>query len=276
MDASSAGEIAQFAGIDPRTAGKLVKNALEIGIIDQVGSGYGLNFPYPYKGTLDQKKSVVREALVRLPLLINVRQFLLLGDKLDVAMRKAATLARVKPYDASEFAPLLSWAESLGALKPSLIAEDLVVAAESEKSERHRSESKRRVAFLSHSSRDKPFARQLAADLASNGVEVWLDEQRIRVGESIPEKVAQGLAESDYFLIVISKNSIESEWVKKELNSALVEEVRRRRTHILPIKIDNVQVPTIIHDKKYADFSSSYKVGLADLVAAMQEDDLDV
>lgn len=270
LDAPSSGQVAQFAGIDPRTAGKLLKNAVQIGLVDHLSSGYVLVFPYPYKGSQDQKQSVVREALVRLPLLTGVRQFLRLGDKNEVALRKAATVAGISPFVPSDLNPLLEWAQSLGALKPDLIAEDLVDAAEEKKERRHTESKDQRVAFLSHSSTDKPFIRQLAADLAANGIGVWLDEQRIRVGDSIPEKIAQGLAESDYFLLAMSQRAIDSAWVQKELNNALMSEVQRRNVHVLPLKLDNTPMPSIIADKKYADFSKSYKAGLDDLMRSLR------
>ncbi len=270
LDAPTSGQVAQFAGIDPRTAGKLLKNASQIGLVDTVASGYVLVLPYPYKGSQDQKQAVVKEALVRLPLLTGVRQFLRLGDKTEVALRKAATVSGIVPFNPADLNPLLEWAQSLGALQPSLVAEDLVDAAESKKERRHLEDKDRRVAFLSHSSADKAFIRQLAADLTANGISVWLDEQRIRVGDSIPEKIAQGLAESDYFLIGMSHKSSESAWVQKELNNALMTEVQRRKVHIMPLKLDDTPMPLIIGDKKYADFSKSYKAGLDELLTALK------
>jgi hypothetical protein len=270
LETPSTKHVSQFAGIDPRTAGKLLKNACEIGLVDAVGGGYALVLPYPYKGSTEQKQAVVKEALVRLPLLTSVRQFLKLGDKTEVALRKAATVAGITPFVPADLNPLLEWANSLGALQPNLIAEDLVDAAESRKELRHQQDSTRRIAFLSHSSLDKPFIRQLAADLSASGIDVWLDEQRIRVGDSIPEKIAQGLAGSDFFLIGISEHSINSAWVQKELNNALVTEVQRRKVHIMPLKLDDSTMPAIIADKKYADFSKSYKDGLSDLIAALK------
>lgn len=272
MDSPAAGEIAQFASIDRGTAGKLLKNACQLGLVDSVGKGYVLQLPYPYKGSQEQKRAVVKEALVRLPLLTSVRQFMLLGDKVEVALRKAATLAGIVPFNAADLNPLLEWAQSMGALKPNLLAEDLLDDAEAKKVERHQAEKGRRIAFLSHSSTDKPFIRQLAADLTAAGIDVWLDEQRIRVGDSIPEAIAQGLAESDHFLIAISHNSINSPWVQKELNNALVTEVQRRNVHILPLKLDDTEMPAIISDKLYADFSHSYKAGLEKLLAALRAD----
>lgn len=270
LDAPSSAQVAQFAGIDPRTAGKLLKNAVQIGLVDVVNTGYVPILPYPYKGSHDQKQAVVKEALVRLPLLTSVRQFLRLGDKMDSALRKAATVAGISPFISADLNPLLEWAQSLGALEPSLVAEDLVDAAETKKERRHQQAKDQRVAFLSHSSADKVFIRQIAADLTAKGIGVWLDEQRIRVGDSIPEKIAQGLAESDYFLIGISQRSSESAWVQKELNNALMSEVQRRKVHILPLKLEDTPMPPIIADKKYADFSKSYKAGLDDLLTALK------
>jgi hypothetical protein len=145
-----------------------------------------------------------------------------------------------------------------------------VDAAETKKEIRHQKQKDQRIAFLSHSSADKPFIRQLAADLTANGIGVWLDEQRIRVGDSIPDKIAQGLAESDYFLIGMSNKSSESAWVQKELNNALMTEMQRRNVNILPLKLDDSPMPHIIAEKKYADFSKSYKSGLEELLKALK------
>ena len=67
--------------------------------------------------------------------------------------------------------------------------------------------------FISHSSKDKLFARLLATDLAEAGHIPWLDEWRIKVGESIPESISRALQESDFVLVVLSNNSNQSQWV---------------------------------------------------------------
>lgn len=273
MDAPSTNQLAQFSGADARTVGKLLKNAEQIGIVSKSGSGYVLLAPYPYDGTSEQKQHAVRDALLRLPLLVSVRQFLKLGDDEAVALRKAATVRNIVPFDPGSFSPLIEWARRLQALESALL-EDVLDQAVAAKEARHQSTHGGTVAFLSHSSVDKPFVRQLASDLKASGVQVWLDEQNIKVGESIPEKISQGLAESDYFLFAASASSVESEWVKKELNSALVTEVEKRAVHVLPLKLDKSAMPAAIRDKKYADFSSSYRAGLSELLTAMGVEDV--
>lgn len=269
MDAPSTNQLAQFSGADVRTVGKLLKNAEQIGLVSKQGSGYVLLSPYPYEGTEDQKRDAVRDALFRLPFLVSVRQFLQLGDKENDAVRKAATVRNIVPFEQGCFAPLMTWARELESLQKQLHVEDVLDKVVAAKEARHQSIHGAKIAFLSHSSIDKPFVRQLATDLKTHGIQVWLDEQNIKVGDSIPERISQGLAESDYFLFVSSKDSVQSEWVKKELSSALVTEVERRAVHILPIKLDGSNMPAAISDKKYANFSDSYKTGLGELLTAM-------
>lgn len=271
LDQPSVKEIAQYADLDPRTAGKILKNAILIGLLQSPDDRtYVLAQPYPYKGTLDEKRRVVREALLKHPLIRSIRQFMALGEDLQDAMRKAATVAGEKSYDKSAIAPLVSWANTEKALDLSLRVEVLVNEAVAAKEVRHVEHQQQRVAFISHSSKDKPFVRKLAADLVASGVKVWIDEQRILVGDSIPEKIAQGLAESDFFLIVVSQNSVASAWVQKELSSALVHEIELRKVTVLPIKLDGSPMPDTIHDKLYADFSHSYEDGLQNLLQSIR------
>lgn len=272
MDSPCVKEIAQFANIDPRTAGKALKNALLIGLIQAPdGRSYTLAQPYPYKGSLEEKKNVIREALLRHPLMRGIREFLALGDDLQDAMRKAATVAGERNFDKAAIAPLITWADSVESVFDlGIRVEGLVNDAVVAKEVRHAKRNQERVAFISHSTKDKPYVRRLAADLVAQGVKVWLDEQQIFVGDSIPEKIAQGLAESDFFLIVISRNSVESPWVKKELNSALVHEIERRKVKVMPIRLDDAMVPDSIIDKAYADFRGSYEDGFGKLLNSIK------
>jgi predicted peroxiredoxin len=194
-----------------------------------------------------------------------------LGNHLEDAMRKAATVVGEKNYDKGAIAPLISWANSVAqVLDLGVRVEMLVNEAVATKEARHAEHENERVAFISHSTKNKPFVRKLAADLVANGVKVWIDEQRILVGDSIPEKIAQGLAESDFFLLVVSESSVASSWVKKELSTALVNEIERRKVTILPIKLDNADMPDSIRDKLYADFRGSYDDGLSKLLQSIK------
>jgi hypothetical protein len=123
--------------------------------------------------------------------------------------------------------------------------------------------------FISHSSADKPFVRRLYAELRSRGLDAWLDEAEIRVGQSIPEEVGRALGNADIFCIVISCSSASSAWVSRELN-AFAPKMIQQGGVILPCVIDESPLPAIIQDIKYADFSVSFKQGMRDLLNAVK------
>src|ERR1041384_3142472 len=100
--------------------------------------------------------------------------------------------------------------------------------------------------FLCHASSDKPFIRKLCNDLRHHGHDVWLDEEAIRVGDSLREAIEKGLEESDFVAIALSRNSIARPWIKRELNAAFVMEEKRRRKVILPLLLDSVKVPLFL------------------------------
>jgi hypothetical protein len=264
--------IALFAGVDPRTAAKVLRNLETIGLVvrDQSG-GLGMSLPYPHKGPLAERGAVVREAMVRMPLLRSVRQFLKLGESQASAARKAAALHGIEKYDEKGMQRLLGWADEFSALDPTLDVETLVEQAEHRKAERiSGAEGHDITVFLSHATPDKEIVRRLATDLVASGVQVWLDEQRILVGDSIVERLSQGLAETDFLVFVATADSVSSEWARRELNSALMSEISRRRVTVLPALFADCELPAIISDKRYADFRTSYNMGFQDLLTAIK------
>lgn len=110
--------------------------------------------------------------------------------------------------------------------------------------------------FLSHSHCDKPFARRLAADLRNAGHSVWIDEAMINIGDSLVDKITTGLREVDFVAAIISIGSVDSSWVKKELELASNREIYERRVVILPLLVSEVDMPEFLKGKLYGDFRS--------------------
>lgn len=108
--------------------------------------------------------------------------------------------------------------------------------------------------FLSHQSEDKHFARKLAAALQRNNIKVWIDEAEIKVGDSLIEKIQQGIQNIDYVGIILSPNSVNSSWVQTELRFALTREISEKKVVVLPIYYQNCTIPPFLQDKLYADF----------------------
>jgi len=125
--------------------------------------------------------------------------------------------------------------------------------------------------FISHSSADKWFARKLETDLKVLGLQPWLDETKIVAGESIVEKVEQGVAKSDYCVIVLSKESVRSLWVRREWESVFWKEMQQKKTCIIPVLLEQCEIPPLLSAKKYADFTKGYNEGLVELLRGLNK-----
>src|ERR1035437_10266650 len=105
--------------------------------------------------------------------------------------------------------------------------------------------------FLSHSSCDKPFVRELAEFLGQDGqIQVWLDEREIGFGENIVGKIGEGL-DSEFILLILSPDAVESNWVKEEWTDAFWEQANQRRTKLAGVLYRDCQIPRLLRNKKY-------------------------
>ena len=122
--------------------------------------------------------------------------------------------------------------------------------------------------FISYSSEDTKFVDDLVHNLQLRSVDVWYDKYEIKIGDSIVEKISDGLGSSDWLLICLSKASVNSKWVRQELNAAVALTVKRG-AFILPVLIDAVEVPTILIDRKYADFVKDPHQAFKDILSVV-------
>lgn len=90
--------------------------------------------------------------------------------------------------------------------------------------------------FISHSSKDKPIADAICANLEAAGIRCWIAPRDIAPGEDWPTAITRGISESRVMVLVFSAYSNSSEDVSRELflaaNSKLV---------IIPFKIENIE-----------------------------------
>jgi hypothetical protein len=113
--------------------------------------------------------------------------------------------------------------------------------------------------FLSHSRKDKLFVNKLANDLRKHGVRVWLDEAELQVGDSLLSKIEMAIEELDYLGVVLTLNSVGSEWVRREVEVALNKEISSRRVKVLPLLCGQCELPVFLAGKHCADFTSDSK-----------------
>lgn len=89
--------------------------------------------------------------------------------------------------------------------------------------------------FISHASEDKDaVARPLAEALRNNGLSVWYDEFELRIGDSLRRKIDKGIANSNFGVIVISRDFISKGWTNYELDGLITRAVNGEQT-MLPV-----------------------------------------
>lgn len=124
--------------------------------------------------------------------------------------------------------------------------------------------------FMSYSFQDKDFAKHLAMDLRKQGIKVWLADEQVKVGDKIVDTIRDGISSSQWVVIILSENSLQSDFISKELAYALEEEKKKDRPFILPILIGETKLPTQLQDKQYADFREDYKQGFVKILARIK------
>ena len=123
--------------------------------------------------------------------------------------------------------------------------------------------------FISHSSLDKEFATRLSEDLREFGHDPWLDEWEIHVGDCIPTRISEGIEQAQYMVLVLTRSAVESEWVDREWKAKYWQEVESGSTSVLPVLLEDCELPPLIRSRRYADFRQNYATGLVRLMAAM-------
>ena len=87
--------------------------------------------------------------------------------------------------------------------------------------------------FLSHAARDRRGADRLASALRRHGVPVWYSQTNIVGARQWHDEIGDALARCDWFVLLLSPNSVRSRWVKHELHYALRDQ--RYDERIMPV-----------------------------------------
>jgi hypothetical protein len=135
-------------------------------------------------------------------------------------------------------------------------------------------EGKRRpLVFCSYSHANKEIVKAVASGLRDAGIDVWIDEQDITLGAGIADTISRGLDSADFLAFFISRHSMTSEWAIKELNIVISRRLSKRPSAvILPILLEDVEVPALLRDVKYLDLrDGNVSRAVSDLIKAINQ-----
>ena len=124
--------------------------------------------------------------------------------------------------------------------------------------------------FISHRRSDVQQAEQLANEIRDAGHQVWLDEWNISLGDSIVERMNEGLEDATYVVVCYSSSGVMSPWMSREWMSALARQLNGYGVKILPVLLTGGEPPAILADLKYADLVRDWSQGVSELLRAMR------
>lgn len=96
--------------------------------------------------------------------------------------------------------------------------------------------------FISYASQDEEFAQRLYNDLQGKSVRCWFAPEDMKIGDKLRPTIDQSIRLHDKLLLILSENSIHSDWVESEVETALEEEKKRhsrQQTVLFPIRLDD-------------------------------------
>jgi hypothetical protein len=117
--------------------------------------------------------------------------------------------------------------------------------------------SGQRKIFISYNHRDKEWATRLALELGQlPGVDVFIDHWEMSAGQSLLDRIEEGIDQSSFLVVLLSSHSVESKWVRTELQYAFFKEQEEGRTWIIPVVIEDCKLPIHVAGRLYVDMKS--------------------
>ena len=98
--------------------------------------------------------------------------------------------------------------------------------------------------FISYSSKDQEFCERLHNDLQGDGVRCWFAPEDLKIGDRFRDEIENAIRLHDKLLLVLSDNSVQSDWVRSEVEGAFERETRERKQVLFPVRLDDAVLDT--------------------------------
>ena len=95
--------------------------------------------------------------------------------------------------------------------------------------------------FISYAHSDLAVARQVAAQLEDAGNKVWFADDAVFPGENLMLEVGKALEKSDAMVVLISPESMKSDWVRQDIKFAL--SAPQYRGRLIPVIVKPTGCP---------------------------------
>lgn len=130
----------------------------------------------------------------------------------------------------------------------------------------HKEPPARARVFVSYAHRDRPVAGEIARALERANISVWFDSWELEAGDSIASRIREGLAASDFLVVLLSPESVDSRWVREEVDLALSTELRQRSITVVPAILRDCELPPGLRSFQPIDLRGDRASGVSRLV----------
>ncbi len=126
--------------------------------------------------------------------------------------------------------------------------------------------------FISHSTKDDEFVKELRKHLEILGIGTWVDSRELIAGDKLDPGIEKAIEEADAFFVVFSVNAFSSAWIKKEVELALKTQKKKGDTfRIIPLMLEKVEPSALKLYFKEEPVGIKIKTGPGCLNEAMQQ-----
>lgn len=108
-------------------------------------------------------------------------------------------------------------------------------------------------AFISYAHEDQEFVLALVEHLQGQGLDISYDRVVLQIGDSLIQTISRVIAEGDFLIAIVSPDSVESGWCRRELSLAATQGINERRVKVLPVKFRGATMPPMLQDIYWAD-----------------------
>ncbi|MGH9850300.1 MAG: TIR domain-containing protein, partial [Blastocatellia bacterium] len=109
--------------------------------------------------------------------------------------------------------------------------------------------------FISHTSKDDDFVKELRLKLEGHGLSVWADSRNLRPGDKLKPEIVEAIEQARQFIVVFSQNTFDSDWVFDEVRKALEVEQRRKGDgyRVIPVMLPDFKPSALKRLALFAD-----------------------
>jgi hypothetical protein len=123
--------------------------------------------------------------------------------------------------------------------------------------------------FVSYASADSAVAAMIVEGLRSRNLNVWLDADELPPGDHWSESIHTTITASAYFLLLLSKHSVQSSWIAHEVEGVL-KELQSRDVTFLPVLLEDCDIPSSLAIYQCFDMRGGIEDNLERLAEALR------